>query len=59
MTSTQAIVDVATFVISIGVSAFIAGSRWGGLQQDMRAISDRLAKIEGMFELRLRQEENK
>jgi len=35
---------------------FIAGMRWGQVTGDIRAISDRLAKIEGMFTLQLRQD---
>jgi hypothetical protein len=41
-------------VVSICSSMFVAGSRWGRIEGDMRSISDRLAKIEGMFTLQLR-----
>lgn len=41
-------------ITSIVTSAFISGTRWGAMQQDMRQMADRLAKIEGMFTLRLR-----
>jgi len=47
---------MATFISSISASMFIAGMRWGQVTGDIRAISDRLAKIEGMFTLQLRQD---
>jgi hypothetical protein len=43
-----------TFIASVGTSMFVAGTRWGELRTDFRVMADRLAKIEGMFELRLR-----
>lgn len=42
----------ATFLCSVGASMFIAGTRWGQVNSEMRAMNDRLAKIEGMFTLR-------
>lgn len=42
-------------VVSVCCSMFVAGSRWGRIEGDMRSMSDRLAKIEGMFTLKLRQ----
>lgn len=42
-------------VVSICCSMFVAGSRWGRIEGDMRSMSDRLAKIEGMFTLKLRE----
>jgi hypothetical protein len=43
-----------TFLASIGTSAFIAGSRWGTISQEMRSVNDRLSRIEGMFTLTLK-----
>lgn len=40
--------------LSVCSAMFIAGSRWGRVEGDMRSMSDRLAKIEGMFTLKLR-----
>lgn len=58
---------LATIAISLGGSAFIAGTRWGEVRvklaelerdkvttSDMRTVTERLAKIEGMFTLKLR-----
>jgi hypothetical protein len=45
----------ATFVLSVSVSMFITGAKWGEMRGDIRSIADRLAKIEGMFTLTLRQ----
>lgn len=38
-------------VLSISCSMFVAGSRWGRIEGDMRTMADRLARIEGMFTL--------
>jgi hypothetical protein len=50
----EILIGVATFMISTGASMFIAGARWGTMNTEVRAINDRLAKIEGMFTLRLK-----
>ena len=50
----QTVIAAGGIVASVTVSVFIAGMRWGTVQQDVRAMNDRLAKIEGMFTLRLR-----
>lgn len=44
-------------VVSICCSMFVAGSRWGRIEGDMRSMSDRLAKIEGMFTLQLKHDD--
>lgn len=41
-------------VVSVCSAMFVAGSRWGRVEGDMRSMSDRLAKIEGMFTLQLK-----
>jgi hypothetical protein len=46
-----------TFVASITTSAFIAGSRWGTISQEMRSMNDRLSRIEGMFTLTVKDRE--
>jgi len=38
-------------IVSICSSMFVAGSRWGRIEGDMRSMTDRLARIEGMFTL--------
>ena len=50
----QMAISLGGVITSIVMSAFISGTRWGAMQQDMRQMADRLAKIEGMFTLRLR-----
>lgn len=50
----QTVIAAGSVVASVTASAFISGTRWGAMQQDMRGMADRLAKIEGMFTLRLR-----
>ena len=56
-TSIQVLIGVVTFVCSIAGAAFVSGTRWGRVEGDMRAMSDRLARIEGMFTLRLKDTE--
>lgn len=51
----QTITEVATFVISVGASAFIAGMRWGIVSRDLSNMGNRLSKIEGMFEMKLKE----
>jgi hypothetical protein len=54
----EVLVSVATFIASVGVSAFISGMHWGRLTNQLQVMSDRLAKIEGMFTLRLKDPSN-
>lgn len=54
MTAEQIIGWVITFVSSVAVSSFIAGRTLGRMLAKLEFMSDRLAKIEGMFEMRLR-----
>jgi hypothetical protein len=44
-------IGAATIVLSLAGSAFISGTRWGRVESDMKSMSDRLARIEGMFTL--------
>lgn len=53
-TGITVLIAVAGFVASVGASSFISGMHWGELRADVRVMNDRLAKIEGMFTLRLR-----
>lgn len=46
--------EIATFVLSVGASMFVAGTRWGRVESKIETMADRLAKIEGMFTLRLK-----
>lgn len=50
----EVVIAAGGVVASVTTSAFISGTRWGAMQSDMRVMADRLAKIEGMFTLRLR-----
>lgn len=53
-TTVTIISEIVTFILSIAVSAFIGGVRFGQIQGDVKSINERLARIEGMFTLRLR-----
>jgi hypothetical protein len=53
----QVIISAGGVIASITVSSFVSGTRWGRMETDMRAMADRLAKIEGMFTLRLKDNE--
>lgn len=61
------IIGVITFVMSVSVSMFISGARWGQVQASLRdleadrvrqsditGLRDRLSRIEGMFTLTLK-----
>ena len=64
------LISAGGLVVNLFVSLFIAGSRWGQVRTelsalkdaqatnatkaDMASASERIARIEGMFELRLR-----
>lgn len=66
----SAVIALAGVLVSAAVAAFIAGSRWGAVsgkvdqlaatqgnaatKADLQGMSERLARIEGMFELKLR-----
>ena len=54
-TALSVVIAACGLVLSVCCSMFVAGSRWGRIEGDMRSISDRLAKIEGMFTLQLRE----
>lgn len=54
----QTIIAMAGVITSVVVSAFLSGSRWGRVETDMRVMADRLAKIEGMFTLRLKDDDS-
>ena len=61
------IIGVITFVLSVSVSMFVSGTRWGRVQasltdlqndrvrqSDLTGINDRLSRIDGMFILTLK-----
>jgi len=70
--SLTALIATGGFVASVTSSAFISGSKWGqastrlraiehsqeqhATKADVGAIAERVARIEGMFELRLKHE---
>lgn len=69
-TEISLIIGLLTMLLSVGSSAFIAGSRWGRVngkldqlergqrdratKTDVQSMAERIARIEGMFELRLK-----
>lgn len=61
------VISTITFVLSVSVSMFVSGTRWGRVetimsdlqqdrvrQTDMMGLRDRLSRIEGMFTLTLK-----
>lgn len=50
----EVLIGVVTVLLSVCTSMFVAGTRWGRVESEVRLMSDRLAKIEGMFTLRLK-----
>jgi hypothetical protein len=50
----ELVIALVTIVGSITSSAFIAGMRWGRVNESVTSIDRRLAKIEGMFTLSLK-----
>lgn len=66
-TEISLIIGVVAFLLSVSVSMFISGTRWGRLEtklddlqedrvrkSDIKGFSDRLSRIEGMFTLTLK-----
>jgi len=69
-TTINLIIGVITFVMSVSVSMFVSGTRWGRVeatlrdlqtdrvrQSDITGLRDRLSRIEGMFTLTLKDSE--
>lgn len=50
-TTIEMIIGVATFFLTSIVNAVVIGMFLGGLKTEVRLMSDRLAKIEGVFTL--------
>lgn len=50
-----AIISLIGVVISITVSSFVAGTKVGSMAQTLNTISERLARIEGLFEFKLKE----
>ncbi len=71
-TTVNIIIGIVTFVLSVSVSMFVSGTRWGRVettlfdlqkdrvrQSDVAELNTRLARIEGMFTLTLVGDERK
>jgi hypothetical protein len=52
----SAIISLLGVIVSIMMSVFVAGARYGRMDQTMTDINARLARIEGMFTLKLKQD---
>jgi hypothetical protein len=50
----QYTIDALTILTSVVLSVFTAGFQVGTMKSEMRAMADRLSRIEGMFTLTLR-----
>jgi hypothetical protein len=48
------IISLIGVILSIVVSSFIAGSRYGMMVQTLSSINERLTRIETLFELKLK-----
>lgn len=48
------LVGVITTLVSWLGAAFIAGQSYGSIKTDVKGINERLARIEGMFEMKLK-----
>jgi hypothetical protein len=47
-------ISAGGLILSVSSAMFISGMHWGEMRSDMRAMALRLAKIEGMFTLKLK-----
>lgn len=50
-TALTIVITLGGVLVSVLVSVFVAGTKWGSVNTEMRYMNDRLAKIEGMFTL--------
>ena len=46
--------DIVTFMLSMLITLFIAGVRWGTIQRDIMQLKQDVAEIKGMFVIKLR-----
>lgn len=53
-TTLTVLICVASFILSVSTALWLGGMRWGEMRSDLRTMADRLAKIEGMFTMRLK-----
>lgn len=49
------LISMVSLFLSLVGSAFIAGSKWGKMTTALNDIDKRMARIEGMFELKLKE----
>lgn len=47
--------DLITLVVSLVAAVWASGVRWGKMESKLTEVNTRLARIEGMFELKLRE----
>lgn len=50
------LISACSFVASVGASAFIAGIGWGKVQGDIKSLSEKVSRIEGMFTLTIKKD---
>ena len=50
----QVLIDGVTVVLSVVGASFAAGIRIGSIETTLHGMAERLARIEGLFELRLK-----
>jgi hypothetical protein len=49
------IISLCGVIVAVVSSVFAVGTKWGKMETTMATISERLARIEGMFELKLKE----
>lgn len=54
MTTAQVLISALTVLLSVIGASFAAGIKIGSMEMTLRSISDRLTRIEALFELRIK-----
>ena len=49
--------DLITLLVSVVTATWILGVKYGSINTSLEGIRDRLARIEGMFELKIKRDE--
>lgn len=48
------LIGIGTFILTLSTTLFVVGTKWGETKTTLTSISERLARIEGMFEMKLK-----
>jgi ABC-type dipeptide/oligopeptide/nickel transport system permease subunit len=52
------VISLAGVILSMTITVFLSGMRWGRMETKIDEFTTRLARIEGMFTLTLRKQQN-